>query len=129
MEKSRNASYIAKSGYFIKSSLNFFSSICFLRVGQCVSGYSGACSRRNRGVHGVPTRCWCGEGIATFVSKTDKNPFRRFYRCKIAMQVRVTRLPSSYVVGLSYLQCTSEFDFFCCREKGKIISSSGLMKL
>ncbi|KAG2298008.1 hypothetical protein Bca52824_034480 [Brassica carinata] len=46
----------------------------------------GACSRRNRGFHGVPTRCWCGEGIDTFISKTHKNPFRRFYRCKIAMQ-------------------------------------------
>ncbi|KAG2295156.1 hypothetical protein Bca4012_003649 [Brassica carinata] len=60
MEKSRSASYIAKSG--------------------------GACSRRNRGVHGVPTRCWCGEGIATFVSKTNKNPFWKFYRCEMAMQ-------------------------------------------
>ncbi|KAG2268275.1 hypothetical protein Bca52824_062830 [Brassica carinata] len=60
MEKSRSASYITKSG--------------------------GACSWRNRGVHGVPTRCWCGEGITTFVSKTNKNPFRRFYRCEMAMQ-------------------------------------------
>ncbi|KAG2322443.1 hypothetical protein Bca52824_015656 [Brassica carinata] len=60
MEKSRSASDIVKSG--------------------------GACSRRNRGFHGVPTRCWCGEGIDTFISKTHKNPFRRFYRCKIAMQ-------------------------------------------
>ncbi|XP_048633530.1 uncharacterized protein At4g04775 isoform X1 [Brassica napus] len=47
----------------------------------------GSCSRRNRESHqGVPTRCWCGNRIATFVSKTKKNPFRRFYRCEVAMQ-------------------------------------------
>ncbi|XP_018463181.1 uncharacterized protein At4g04775-like [Raphanus sativus] len=45
----------------------------------------GACSRRNRGFHGVPTHCWCGEEIDTFVSRTRRNPFRRFYRCKIAI--------------------------------------------
>ncbi|XP_048624128.1 uncharacterized protein At4g04775-like [Brassica napus] len=45
-------------------------------------------SGRNRESHqGVPTRCLCGNRIATFVSKTEKNPFRRFYRCEVAMQI------------------------------------------
>ncbi|CAN7004075.1 unnamed protein product, partial [Brassica oleracea var. botrytis] len=30
--------------------------------------------------HGVPTRCWCGEGITTFGSSTAENRYRRFYR-------------------------------------------------
>nr|VDC97766.1 unnamed protein product [Brassica oleracea] len=30
--------------------------------------------------HGVPTRCWCGEGIITFGSSTAENKYRRFYR-------------------------------------------------
>ncbi|KAG2287800.1 hypothetical protein Bca52824_047404 [Brassica carinata] len=34
--------------------------------------------------HGVPTRCWCGEGITTFGSSTAENRYRRFYRCQIA---------------------------------------------
>ncbi|KAL0702410.1 hypothetical protein Bca4012_058532 [Brassica carinata] len=32
---------------------------------------------------GVPSRCWCGKGIVIFYSKTDENPYRRFYRCEI----------------------------------------------
>ncbi|KAF8105177.1 hypothetical protein N665_0162s0055 [Sinapis alba] len=32
---------------------------------------------------GVPTRCWCGEGITTFGSSTAENRYRRFYRCEI----------------------------------------------
>ncbi|KAF2533848.1 hypothetical protein F2Q70_00030121 [Brassica cretica] len=34
--------------------------------------------------HGVPTRCWCGEGITTFGSSTAENRYRRFYKCQIA---------------------------------------------
>ncbi|KAF2572840.1 hypothetical protein F2Q70_00004293 [Brassica cretica] len=34
--------------------------------------------------HGVPTRCWCGEGITTFGLSTTENRYRRFYRCEIA---------------------------------------------
>ncbi|CAF1732413.1 unnamed protein product [Brassica oleracea var. botrytis] len=34
--------------------------------------------------HGVPTRCWCGEGITTFGYSTVENRYRRFYRCEIA---------------------------------------------
>ncbi|XP_013700326.1 uncharacterized protein At4g04775-like [Brassica napus] len=34
--------------------------------------------------HGVPTKCWCGEGITTFGSSTAENRYQRFYRCQIA---------------------------------------------
>ncbi|XP_018454429.2 uncharacterized protein At4g04775-like [Raphanus sativus] len=34
--------------------------------------------------HGVPRRCWCGEGITSFGSSTAENRYRRFYRCEIA---------------------------------------------
>uniref|UniRef100_A0A0D3BJN0 GRF-type domain-containing protein n=1 Tax=Brassica oleracea var. oleracea TaxID=109376 RepID=A0A0D3BJN0_BRAOL len=37
--------------------------------------------------HGVPTRCWCGEGITTFGSSTTENKYRRFYRCQIARDI------------------------------------------
>ncbi|CAE6215841.1 unnamed protein product [Arabidopsis arenosa] len=35
---------------------------------------------------GVPSKCWFGEEIITFTSKTNENPYRRFYRCAIAMK-------------------------------------------
>ncbi|CAN7118114.1 unnamed protein product [Brassica rapa subsp. narinosa] len=38
--------------------------------------------------HGVPTRCWCGEGITAFGSSTAENRYRRFYRCEIARDVK-----------------------------------------
>ncbi|KAL0795904.1 hypothetical protein Bca101_067281 [Brassica carinata] len=41
-------------------------------------------SRRNS--YGVPSRCWCGKGIVIFYSRTDDNPYRRFYRCEIGSQ-------------------------------------------
>uniref|UniRef100_A0A0D3CS66 GRF-type domain-containing protein n=1 Tax=Brassica oleracea var. oleracea TaxID=109376 RepID=A0A0D3CS66_BRAOL len=48
--------------------------------------------------HGVPTRCWCGEGITTFGLSTTENRYRRFYRCEIARD---------------------DFCFFCDREKNE----------
>ncbi|KAG2248226.1 hypothetical protein Bca52824_087854 [Brassica carinata] len=35
---------------------------------------------------GIPSRCWCGKGIVTYVSKTEENPYRRFFRCEIGIQ-------------------------------------------
>ncbi|KAF8114165.1 hypothetical protein N665_0040s0020 [Sinapis alba] len=34
---------------------------------------------------GIPSRCWCGKGIVTYVSKTEENPYRRFFRCEIGL--------------------------------------------
>nr|VDD08788.1 unnamed protein product [Brassica oleracea] len=27
----------------------------------------------------IPSRCWCGKGIVTYVSKTEENPYKRFF--------------------------------------------------
>ncbi|KAF8080106.1 hypothetical protein N665_0974s0002 [Sinapis alba] len=47
-------------------------------------GSSG--TRNVLSAYGVPTRCWCGSGITTYISKTTKNPNRKFYRCEIAVK-------------------------------------------
>ncbi|KAG2330733.1 hypothetical protein Bca4012_019675 [Brassica carinata] len=56
--------------------------------GKCGKYETGIfCSRRNIvSFEGVPTHCWCGNRVTTFVSKTRTNPFRRFYRCVVARQ-------------------------------------------
>ncbi|KAG7567381.1 Zinc finger SWIM-type [Arabidopsis thaliana x Arabidopsis arenosa] len=51
---------------------------------QVMSQFSTSASSQltSRTIHrGVPSRCWCGDEITTFTSKTDENPYRRFYRC------------------------------------------------
>ncbi|XP_010454794.1 PREDICTED: uncharacterized protein At4g04775-like [Camelina sativa] len=51
-----------------------------------VSTNSTESSFRARGrVIGVPKRCWCGEGIMALTSKSDSNPYRRYYRCGFAV--------------------------------------------
>ncbi|KAF8105133.1 hypothetical protein N665_0162s0012 [Sinapis alba] len=35
---------------------------------------------------GIPSRCWCGKGIVTYVSNMQENPDKRFFRCKIVLQ-------------------------------------------
>ncbi|KAH0893617.1 hypothetical protein HID58_056046, partial [Brassica napus] len=42
-------------------------------------------SRRHS--YGVPSMCWYGKGVVIFYSRTDDNPYRRFYRCEIGAQV------------------------------------------
>ncbi|CAN8277551.1 unnamed protein product [Cochlearia groenlandica] len=49
------------------------------------SSSSNRCSSTNI-FEGVPNQCWCGGHIRTFVSKTNDNPSRRFYRCELASQ-------------------------------------------
>ncbi|CAA7059498.1 unnamed protein product [Microthlaspi erraticum] len=39
-----------------------------------------------RSVNGVPLRCWCGRNLVTYAAQTKDNPFRRFYRCEVALQ-------------------------------------------
>ncbi|KAL0886568.1 hypothetical protein Bca101_010551 [Brassica carinata] len=41
-------------------------------------------NRNNNGA--IPSRCWCGKGIMTYVSKTKEDPYRRFFRCEIGLQ-------------------------------------------
>ncbi|CAH8384074.1 unnamed protein product [Eruca vesicaria subsp. sativa] len=47
---------------------------------------SSSRSGSRRHVYSVPLKCWCGQGLNTWVSETKENPYRRFYRCKIALQ-------------------------------------------
>ncbi|KAJ4885349.1 zinc ion binding [Raphanus sativus] len=35
---------------------------------------------------GIPSTCWCGKGIVTFVSKIEENSYRRFFRCEIGLK-------------------------------------------
>ncbi|CAN7072795.1 unnamed protein product [Brassica oleracea var. botrytis] len=50
------------------------------------SSSSTSCQGARRTVYGVPTKCWCGQGLDTWASETKENPYRRFYRCKIDLQ-------------------------------------------
>ncbi|CAE6020221.1 unnamed protein product [Arabidopsis arenosa] len=54
------------------------------------SSSTGSTGPRGRGrVVGVPTRCWCGEGIVALISKSDPNPCRRYFRCGFAAKNRL----------------------------------------
>ncbi|KAG5384504.1 hypothetical protein IGI04_035974 [Brassica rapa subsp. trilocularis] len=35
---------------------------------------------------GIPIKCWCAESIKELISKTNLNPYRRYYRCRYAAQ-------------------------------------------
>uniref|UniRef100_A0A0D3DKJ1 GRF-type domain-containing protein n=1 Tax=Brassica oleracea var. oleracea TaxID=109376 RepID=A0A0D3DKJ1_BRAOL len=35
---------------------------------------------------GIPIKCWCGESIKELISKTNLNPYCRYYRCRYAAQ-------------------------------------------
>ncbi|KAL0727285.1 hypothetical protein Bca4012_023378 [Brassica carinata] len=50
------------------------------------SSSSSSATYRRRTTHGVPKACWCGKSLNTLVSLTKENPYRRFYRCEIALQ-------------------------------------------
>ncbi|KAF2588421.1 hypothetical protein F2Q70_00040482 [Brassica cretica] len=34
----------------------------------------------------IPIKGWCGERIKEVISKTNLNPYRRYYRCRYATQ-------------------------------------------
>ncbi|WZZ88497.1 uncharacterized protein At4g04775-like [Brassica napus] len=48
------------------------------------SGTSGI--RRRGTMVGVPKRCWCGEIVVARMSKSEANPYRRYYRCAYAVE-------------------------------------------
>ncbi|XP_024004831.1 uncharacterized protein At4g04775-like [Eutrema salsugineum] len=51
------------------------------------SGASASSAGRARGRYvGVPKRCSCGEGIVARISKSDANPYRRYYCCAFAVE-------------------------------------------
>ncbi|CAH8375232.1 unnamed protein product [Eruca vesicaria subsp. sativa] len=49
------------------------------------SSSSSSITGHRHSVYSVPTRCWCGNNLKTFASRTKENPFRRFHRCVIAL--------------------------------------------
>ncbi|CAA7042139.1 unnamed protein product [Microthlaspi erraticum] len=52
--------------------------------------YSGTSGGRARGrIVGVPKKCWCGELVVEKISKSDPNPYRRYYRCGFAATERL----------------------------------------
>lgn len=52
---------------------------------------SGSSRGRWRG-QGIPKVCWCGQTIVELLSRTDENPFRRFFRCAYAADLKVMAL-------------------------------------
>ncbi|KAL0741983.1 hypothetical protein Bca4012_083496 [Brassica carinata] len=51
----------------------------------------GVSSSRRRGgvINGIPKRCWCGEEILPLMSKSDNNPYRRYFRCAYAVRKKL----------------------------------------
>ncbi|KAL0719365.1 hypothetical protein Bca4012_068689 [Brassica carinata] len=55
-----------------------------------VSGASsGSIVRPRRQIVGVPKQCWCRYEVAILMSKSDKNPYRRYHRCVFAAAKRL----------------------------------------
>ncbi|CAN7048786.1 unnamed protein product [Brassica rapa subsp. trilocularis] len=52
---------------------------------SCTTGSSVNREERQKSI-GVPMHCWCGRKVDLLVSKTNENPYRRFYRCQGALQ-------------------------------------------
>ncbi|KAF2598925.1 hypothetical protein F2Q68_00011725 [Brassica cretica] len=52
---------------------------------SCTTG-SSVCREVRQESIGVPMRCWCGRKVDLLVSKTNENPYRRFYRCQGVLQ-------------------------------------------
>ncbi|KAG5393525.1 hypothetical protein IGI04_023488 [Brassica rapa subsp. trilocularis] len=66
---------------------NHWIALCISFVTRSIDVFD--CSgRKRRHSYGVPSRCWCGKGVVIFYSRTDDNPYRRFYRCEIGAQIR-----------------------------------------
>ncbi|KAF8079784.1 hypothetical protein N665_1001s0003 [Sinapis alba] len=58
---------------------------------------SGTSVARARGrVVGVPKRCWCGELVVSFMSKSTANPYRRYYRFAFAAERKLSNDNHTY---------------------------------
>jgi len=57
-----------------------------------LSGASNSCgtsvSRPRPMVPGIPKQCWCGDEIVERISRSNPNPYRRYYRCGLAAEKR-----------------------------------------
>ncbi|KAF3537436.1 hypothetical protein F2Q69_00021726 [Brassica cretica] len=45
---------------------------------------------------GIPIKDWCGERIKELISKTNLNPYRRYYQCRYAAQRKIRSCSLSY---------------------------------
>ncbi|XP_024016529.1 uncharacterized protein At4g04775-like [Eutrema salsugineum] len=52
-------------------------------------GSSGSSCGGPRRIVGVPKKCWCGEQNVALISKSDHNPYRRYYRCAFAASKKI----------------------------------------
>ncbi|XP_013724193.2 uncharacterized protein At4g04775-like [Brassica napus] len=52
---------------------------------------TGGNAYRRRGgvVMGIPKKCWCGDETVPLMSKSDKNSYRRYYRCATAARKKL----------------------------------------
>lgn len=84
------------------------------------SGVStGVSSSRRRGgvINGIPKSCWCGEETLPLMSKSDKNPYRRYFRCAYAARKKVSSLSLAvlFIVVLFELGSLISCIVFCHR--------------
>ncbi|KAL0664017.1 hypothetical protein Bca4012_100854 [Brassica carinata] len=52
------------------------------------SSSSSSLSNTRSQIVGIPTTCWCGSKLTTYGAQTKENLFRRFYRCKLGVQLK-----------------------------------------
>ncbi|WZZ04059.1 hypothetical protein YC2023_089980 [Brassica napus] len=45
--------------------------------------------RRRIRTPGIPSRCWCGVDVTQIISRSNPNPYSRYYRCLFAASQRV----------------------------------------
>lgn len=80
---------------------------------------TGVSSSRRRGgvVNGISKRCWYGEEILPLMSKSDKNPYRRYFRCAFAVRKKVSCLSLAvlFIVVLFELGSLISCIVFCHR--------------
>ncbi|XP_048635066.1 uncharacterized protein At4g04775-like [Brassica napus] len=45
--------------------------------------------RRRIRTPGIPSRCWCRVGVTEIISRSNPNPYRRYYQCLFAATQRL----------------------------------------
>ncbi|WZZ34575.1 hypothetical protein YC2023_017976 [Brassica napus] len=62
--------------------------------------------RRRVRTPGIPSKCWCGVGITELISKTNQNPYRRYYRCIYAASLRLDNQVRKLEEEVQFLKAT-----------------------
>nr|ABD65021.1 hypothetical protein 26.t00076 [Brassica oleracea] len=79
--------------------------------------------RRRVRTLGIPSKCWCGVGITELISKTNQNPYRRYYRCIYAASLRLEN--NNHVFKWVDEAFTDEIQQLDCQPKMLKIKISG----